>query len=212
MMRGKLITIEGSEGAGKSTALKFIQHYFANNGRQFVSTREPGGTELAEEIRKVLLHPASVEKMAPETELLLMFASRAQHIANLVRPALDAGKWVISDRYIDASYAYQGGGRQINVQQISALDKLIVADLYPDLTLLFDIPADIGLARTDHRGTSKDRIEQEKIDFFERVRNAYLDRAQQDPKRIKIIDASKPLEDVQKQICNVLDDFTASQL
>lgn len=210
MSRGKLITIEGSEGAGKSTAVKYIQAYFAQHHLPFVLTREPGGTELAEEIRQVLLHPESSEKMAGETELLLMFASRAQHITALVKPAIEAGQYVISDRYVDASYAYQGGGRQLNMQQIKVLDELIVGALQPDMTLLFDIPVDLGLARTRNRASGKDRIEHEKIEFFERVRHVYLERAKQDPARIKIIDASQSIENVQMQIRTELDKFFAS--
>lgn len=216
MMRSKFITIEGTEGAGKSTALQFIQdylkHYFSYFKKahvEIVLTREPGGTETAEQIRQVLLHPAGTESMQPETELLLMFASRAQHVTHLIRPALQSGKWVVSDRYVDASYAYQGGGRGIDMNQIKILDQLVVGDFYPDLTLLLDIPADLGLARAEKRGLGKDRIEQEKIDFFMRVRNVYLERAKQDPKRIKIIDASQQLSAVQEQISNVLDEFLA---
>jgi len=207
MMRGKLITIEGTEGAGKSTALQFIQDYLALAKKETVLTREPGGTEIAEEIRKLLLHPPSSEIMGPKTELLLMFASRAQHINQCILPALQTGNWVVSDRYVDASYAYQGGGRGIPVHQIKTLDQLIVGDLYPDLTLLLDVPADLGFARAEKRGSPKDRIEQEKIDFFVRVRNAYLERAKQDAKRIKIIDASLDLPAVQNQIRKVLDEF-----
>jgi dTMP kinase len=209
MIRGKFITIEGTEGAGKSTALHHIQTYLAKTNNDILLTREPGGTELAEEIRKVLLHPASTETMAPETELLLMFAGRAQHISQCILPALKAGKWLVSDRYIDASYAYQGGGRGIDSHQIETLDNLIVGNLYPDLTLLLDVPADLGLARTETRGSQKDRIEQERIDFFIRVRNVYLARAKQDPNRIKIIDASQSLPLVQDQMSRVLDAFMA---
>lgn len=205
MTRGKFITIEGTEGAGKSTALHFIQEYLEHAHREVVITREPGGTEIAEEIRKVLLHPARLETMQPETELLLMFAGRAQHISQCILPALNEGKWVISDRYVDASYAYQGGGRGMDIQQIKTLDTLVVGDLYPDLTLLLDIPADQGMKRTENRGSQKDRIEQEKMSFFERVRDVYLERARQDPKRIKVIDASQSVEHVQAQIKKVLD-------
>ena len=206
MTRGKFITIEGTEGAGKSTALHYMQTYLAQAGKAILLTREPGGTELAEEIRNILLHPTSTEPMVPITELLLMFAGRAQHISQCILPALQTGKWVVSDRYIDASYAYQGGGRKMDGSQIAMLDKLIVGDLYPDLTLLLDIPADLGVARTEKRG-HKDRIEQERIDFFMRVRDSYLERAKQDPTRIKIIDASQSLPLVQDQIGKALDDF-----
>lgn len=212
MMRGKFISLEGSEGAGKSTALDFIKGYFARTQREVVFTREPGGTEIAEEIRHVLLHRPSEEIMRPETELLLMFASRAQHVQACIEPALRAGRHVVSDRFIDASYAYQGGGRGINQQQIAMLDKLVVGDTYPDLTLLLDVPVEIGVLRTEKRGGQKDRIEKEQIDFFERVRQAYLLRAKEDPARIKIIDASQPLTVVQLQIQETLDAFFSRQL
>lgn len=207
MKRGTFITIEGTEGAGKSTALQFIQSYLTKAGKEVVVTREPGGTVVAEEIRKILLHPMNSETIQPETELLLMFAGRAQHISRCILPALQSGKWVISDRYIDASYAYQGGGRGIDFYHIKALDKLVVGNFYPDLTLLLDVPAEIGFARAEKRSPIRDRIEQEKIDFFLRVRSVYLDRAKQDPNRIKIIDASLALPVVQANIGKALDTF-----
>lgn len=207
MTRGQFITIEGTEGAGKSTALQFIKDYLSEANKTVVMTREPGGTEIAEEIRRVLLYPASTEKMSPETELLLMFASRAQHIEHCILPALQKGQWVVSDRYVDASYAYQGGGRQMDSHQIKVLDKAIVGEHYPDLTLLLDIPAELGFLRTEKRGAQKDRIEKERMDFFVRVRNAYLDRAKEDPKRIVIIDASLDLPLVQQQMKAALDAF-----
>jgi len=204
MKRGKFITIEGTEGAGKSTAIQFIRDELVRDGHDVVLTREPGGTEIAEQIRNVLLHTASAEVMQPETELLLMFAGRAQHIASCIEPALQAGKWVVSDRYVDASYAYQGGGRGLSKQKIEALDTLVVDKHYPDLTILLDLPASLGFSRAVKRTSQRDRIEQEKIDFFERVRNAYLERAKQDPARIKIIDASKDIPAVQAQLRDVL--------
>ena len=212
MMQGKFITIEGSEGAGKSTALAFIREYFAKAHIDVILTREPGGTPIAEEIRKILLHQSHTETLQPETELLLMFACRAQNIAHCILPALQSGKWVVSDRYVDASYAYQGGGREMDAHDIEAIDNIVVDDLYPDLTLLLDVPVETGFARADKRGTQKDRIEQEKIEFFDRVRAAYLERAKQDPARIKIIDASQPLDMVQEQIHKVLDEFRMRQL
>lgn len=210
MTNTKFITIEGTEGAGKSTALKFISDYLTRHQQDFILTREPGGTPIAEEIRKILLYPAIEESIEPQTELLLMFAGRAQHIGNLIRPALVSGKWVVSDRYVDASYAYQGGGRGLDFDQVKVLDELVVAGLYPKLTLLLDLPAELGLKRTVNRGLAKDRIEQEKINFFIRVRNAYLERAKQDPKRIKIIDASQTLQQVETQIYNVLSEYINS--
>ncbi len=211
MRKGKFITVEGTEGAGKSTALKFIQDFLEQNGKQIVLTREPGGTPFAEEVRNLLLHAKTTEKIEPETELLLMFAGRVQHIAQCILPTLQTGKWIVSDRYIDASYAYQGGGRGISHHYIHKLDRLAVGHIYPDLTLLLDIPADLGMQRAEKRGVQKDRIEQERMDFFVRVRQAYLDRAKQDPNRIKIIDASKSLADVETQIHQVLTEFLVNK-
>lgn len=207
MTRGKFITIEGTEGAGKSTVIKFVNAFLTKENIKVILTREPGGTKLAEEIRHILLHPQSSEFIQPETELLLMFAGRNQHIHNYILPALQTGNWVVSDRFIDASYAYQGGGRGINTHFIKSLDKYVVGNLYPDLTLLLDVPPDVGASRAEERGGLKDRIEHEKIDFFVRVREGYLDRAQQDPKRIKVIDASLALSEVQRQITHVLTEF-----
>jgi len=204
MRPGKLITIEGIEGAGKSTAVASIRAYLATHHIDPVLTREPGGTEIAEEIRKVLLHSVSNEKMQPQTELLLMFACRAQLISHLIKPTLQSGTWVISDRYVDASYAYQGYARGIDLAYIEQLDKMIVGDLYPDLTFLLDVPVELGLKRAEQRGNGKDRIEQEKVDFFTRVRDGYLQRAAQAPDRIKIINASETPDQVVAQITNIL--------
>jgi dTMP kinase len=209
MRQGKFITIEGTEGAGKSTARSFIVNYLEKAGFSVVSTREPGGTDIAEEIRHVLLHRVNNENMLPQTELLLMFASRAQHIHHCIEPALNAGQWVVSDRYVDASYAYQAGGRGLEMRFIAELDNYVVNKHYPDLTLLLDIPAELGIMRTEQRGSKKDRIEQEKIDFFKRVRAAYLERANKDPQRIKVIDASQALAVVEIQIHEVLSTFLA---
>jgi len=210
MTRGKFISIEGSEGAGKSTALQFIQQYLAQAQIEAVVTREPGGTAVAEDIRQVLLHAPHTETMLAETELLLMFAGRAQHLQHCILPALQKGLWVISDRYVDASYAYQGGGRGMDKANIQWLEQWIVASHIPDLTLLLDIDAQLGLSRAEKRGAQKDRIEQEKIDFFVRVREAYLERAKRYPKRIKIIDADQSLPDVQAAIKHELDLFIQS--
>lgn len=207
MSQGKLISIEGTEGAGKSTALQFIKQYLLDANIDVVWTREPGGTEFAEEIRKLILNPGQFEDVAPETELLLMFAARAQHLNKLILPALNEGRWVASDRFIDASYAYQGGGRGIDMKYITMLDQWIVNSTYPSLTLLLDIAPQQGFERAEKRGTQKDRIEQEAIDFFIRVREVYLQRAKQDPERIKVIDASVPLYAVESQIRDALDAF-----
>lgn len=200
MSQPRLITIEGTEGAGKSTALSFIRDYFAAVNRQAVFTREPGGTQLGEAIRELLLHANHHENIQPETELLLMFAARAQHIQQVIQPALAAGQWVVSDRYVDASYAYQGGGRGIPLADIAVLDKQIVKNCYPVLTLLLDVAPEVGFERTTLRQGGKDRIERESIDFFKRVRQVYLDRAKQDPVRMKVIDASRDLTAVQQQM------------
>lgn len=207
MAEGKFISIEGTEGAGKSTALQFIKQYLTKNHIDVVWTREPGGTEVAEEIRRLVLHPMSFEEIEPETELLLMFAARAQHMKKYILPALGAGKWVASDRFIDASYAYQGGGRGIDESYIVMLDKWIVGPVYPQLTLLLDVSPHQGFERAEKRGTDKDRIEQEQMDFFVRVRDVYLERARQDPDRVKVIDASVPIFAVENQIRDALDEF-----
>lgn len=197
------ITLEGSEGVGKSTALSFIRDYWVEKKLDFIITREPGGTELGESIRNLLLHHAS-EKILPETELLLMFAARAQHIAHVIQPALKANKIVVSDRFTDASFAYQGGGRCMDVKKIEFLSSWIQDDCVPTLTILLDAPVDIGLSRIENRG-HKDRIEQEKEDFFERVRQAYLARARAFPGRFVVIDAMQSLEAVQQEIKKALD-------
>ncbi len=208
--KGFFLTIEGTEGVGKSTALKYIQDCLTQAGKNFIVTREPGGTGIAEQIRHVLLTPNSEETMIPETELLLMFASRVQHLHRVILPALAAGDWVVSDRFVDASFAYQGGGRGIDVARIELLEKWLLQDLKPDLTLLFDAPAQIGLERAKHRG-AQDRIEQEKIDFFERVRAGYLGRMQQDKKRFRLIDATQSLECVQEELKKILDEVVGGR-
>ena len=210
MLQGKLISVEGVEGAGKSTVMQFIKTYFSKAGIAVEFTREPGGTPLAEQIRHVLLHPEIDEVIEPKTELLLMFAGREQHIKQRILPWLTAGKWVVTDRYIDATYAYQGGGRQMDTQFIADLDQHIVGDLYPALTLLLDLPPELGFERTATRADGKDRIENEKIDFFKRVRSMYLLRATQQPERIKIVDASQSLQHVEEQVATLLDAFLAS--
>ncbi len=201
---GIFLTIEGIEGVGKSTAVQFIQEYLTQKNKKFIITREPGGTEIAEKIREILLTPNSEEKITPDTELLLMFASRSQHIHHVILPALKAGKWVVSDRFVDASYAYQGGGRQLDMKFLQQLDEQIVHSLKPNATILLDASPEIGLARAKHRGP-QDRIEQEKVDFFERVRTGYLARASKEPKRFHVIDATKPVESVQNEIKTILD-------
>jgi dTMP kinase len=193
-MTGKLITLEGSEGAGKSTVLATVRELLAARGIDALVVREPGGTPAGEEIRKVLLDTAH-HGLCAESELLLMFASRAQLVRELVRPALAAGRWVLSDRFTDASFAYQGGGRGQPFERIADLESWAADGLKPDLTLLLDLPVADGLKRASGRG-SADRIEMEHADFFERVRAAYRARAASEPARFRIIDAGRPLDAV----------------
>lgn len=195
---GLFITLEGPEGAGKSTNRDYLAELLGAAGREVVLTREPGGTPLAERIREILLAPAA-EPMAVDTELLLMFAARAQHLAQVVRPALARGALVLCDRFVDATYAYQGGGRGVPVDRIATLEKFVLGDLQPDLTLVFDLPVEIGLARAARRG-ALDRFEQEQRAFFEAVRQTYLQRAQAVPERYRIIDASRSLAEVQADL------------
>jgi dTMP kinase len=204
--KGFFLTIEGIEGVGKSTALKYIENYLTTHQQDYILTREPGGTRIAEELRQILLTPHGDEIISSDTELLLMFACRSQLMTNVILPALKAGKCVVSDRFVDASYAYQGGGRQMNMQQIAMLDQWIVDGVKPNVTILLDAPPEIGLARAKHRG-AHDRIEQEKIDFFERVRAAYLQRAKEEASRFRIIDATQPLVEVEKQLQNILNEL-----
>jgi dTMP kinase len=198
MSSGKFITIEGGEGVGKSTQIGRLRDFVASAGTEVVVTREPGGTRRAERIRELLLE-TSDEAMPSTCELLLMFAARCTHIENVIRPALARGAWVICDRFTDATYAYQGGGRGLPLEHIAALEQMVQGALRPDLTLLLDAPLDVSAARASARnaaaGTS-DRFEQERREFFERVRNAYLDRARQEPERFAVIDATLSLEAV----------------
>ena len=202
VQRGRFITVEGTEGVGKSTNIDFLCNLLKARGIEIVLTREPGGTPLAEELRALLLSPRD-ERVSEDTELLLMFAARAQHIENVIRPALDRGAWVISDRFTDATFAYQGGGRGIDYEHISLLEKLVQHGLHPDLTLLLDLDVDVGLKRASAR-SEPDRFEQEKIDFFSKVRDAYLQRAKNEPQRFAIIDASVSLPEVQQQIASAV--------
>ncbi len=197
------ITFEGIEGVGKTTQLKFMADKLTQAGISVLVTREPGGTPMGEEIRDVLLKHRH-ERVAPLTELLLMFAARAQHVDTVIRPALERGRWVLCDRFIDATYAYQGGGRGAPIETIRGLDYWILGDFQPTYTLLFDAPVEVGLQRMKNRGAT-DRFEQEKIEFFERVRETYLSRATQDLKRYKIIDADQSLKAVQAEVSSFVD-------
>ena len=204
-MQGKFITIEGTEGVGKTTNIEFIQHWLNRRGVEFVSTREPGGTPLAEEVRELLLTPRE-EKIGDSTELLLMFAGRAQHLDQVILPALDSGTSVLFDRFTDASYAYQGFGREMDCSLITELEQIVQGDLRPDLTLTLDIPVEIGLKRASER-SAPDRFEQEQIEFFDRVRQGYLKIAEENPERCAVIDASQSLDEVQASIEVVLKNF-----
>jgi dTMP kinase len=206
-MSGRLITLEGGEGAGKSTVLEAVRARLENHGIAVVVTREPGGTALGEAVRAIVLDPARRDLCA-ESELLLMFAARAQLVHELIRPALDAGRWVLSDRFTDASYAYQGGGRGQPEQRIAELEQWAAA-MRPDLTLLLDVPVAVGLARAGNRGQA-DRIEQENGDFFERVRATYRARAAAEPERFRVIDASRPFAEVRAAACAAIDTFVAA--
>lgn len=196
--KGKFITIEGSEGVGKSTNIAFIQDYLGKSNIELLTTREPGGTPFAEQIRDLLLTKRE-EKISETSELLMMFAARAQHLEKVILPAIKEGKWVLCDRFTDSSYAYQGGGRGMSYELISKLEALVQGELQPDFTLYLDIDVKLGLARAQQRA-ELDRFESEKLDFFERVRAAYLERAATDSSRIKVIDASQSLKQVQCDI------------
>lgn len=197
-MNGLFITLEGPEGAGKSTNRDFIASRLRERGVEVLLTREPGGTPLAERIRELLLAPSD-ESMAVDTELLLMFAARAQHLDRVIRPALKAGQVVLCDRFTDATYAYQGGGRGVSMARIAELERFVQGSLRPDLTLVFDLPVEVGLQRAAARGRL-DRFEQEDRSFFDAVRQTYLERAAQAPERYRVIDAAKPLADVQSYL------------
>lgn len=197
-MRGRFITLEGSEGAGKSSNLIYIEQRLRQAGIDLICTREPGGTALGEAIRELLLDHRNTS-MLDDTELLLMFAARSQHLHELIIPALERGQWVLCDRFTDASYAYQGGGRGIPFERIATLEQWVQGNLRPDLTLLLDIPVEQGLQRASAR-SEPDRFEREQAEFFLRVREAYLQRARAEPARYRIIDAGQPLQQVQAEL------------
>lgn len=205
MSRGLFITLEGIEGAGKSSNLSHVQSLLARTGRDVVVTREPGGTALGERIRELLLHSRDVD-ISADTETLLIFAARADHLQKLVSPALAQGKSVVCDRFTDATFAYQGGGRRVAHERIATLETWVQGELRPDLTLLFDVAAKIGLERAGSR-SSPDRFEREDREFFERVRQTYLDAARRDPTRIRVIDASANPAEVRSQVDRVMEDF-----
>jgi len=202
MIRGKFITLEGGEGVGKTTNLHFIKDYIEEHSIPVIITREPGGTPLAEKIRQLLLDNDS-EAVSETAELLLIFAARAQHIKHVIEPALAQGTWVICDRFTDATYAYQGGGRNMRISTIEALENWVQGSLRPDLTILLDAPVEIGLERARQR-SEFDRFESEKTNFFEQVRRAYLLQLELNPQRIKLIKANQPLIDVQKALLDLI--------
>ncbi len=206
-MSGKFITIEGLEGVGKSTCIESIHAQLKTLGKKVIVTREPGGTALAERIRNAVLDP--VDEDVPEVcELLLVFAARSANVTNCIRPALEAGHWVVSDRFTDATYAYQGGGRGLSREAIGTLEDLVQEGLKPDLTLLLDAPISVGRERADARNQEQpeadDRFEREDVDFYEKVRGVYLDLARAEPKRIKVIDATLSVAEVKQAIADVI--------
>ncbi|WP_237056596.1 dTMP kinase [Microbulbifer sediminum] len=197
-VRGKFITLEGGEGVGKSTNLRFVTGWLQEQGIPFVQTREPGGTPLAEQLRELLLSRRE-EPVDPTAELLMVFAARAQHLAEVILPALARGEWVICDRFTDATYAYQGGGRQLDWDLIALLEQTVQGDLRPDRILLLDLDPELGLERAARTGAA-DRFESEQLEFFRRVREAYRSRAEADPDRYAVIDAGQSLERVQADL------------
>lgn len=200
---GRFITVEGSEGVGKTTNMQFIAEYLSERGRTVISTREPGGTPVAEQIRDVLLGTA-LGSMTDHCELLLMFAARADHVEQVIRPALERGDWVLCDRFTDATYAYQGGGRGMNEDDIAALESLVLRGLAPDLTILLDASPEVARARRSARGIS-DRFEAEEAAFFARVRQKYRAIAEREPQRVRRVDASGSLEEVQSALADLID-------
>lgn len=203
--KGRFITVEGGEGVGKSTNMAFVREWLESRGIEVVSTREPGGTPLAEEIRALLLTPRE-EVVDSDAELLLMFAARAQHLNTFIRKNLQEGRWVLSDRFTDATYAYQGGGRGMDSKKIAILEQLVQGNMRPDLIILLDLAVDTGRLRAEKRG-ALDRFEAESIAFYQRVRDTYLDRARANPDRYKIVDASGSLAEVQQGIGQVMEFF-----
>ena len=208
--RGKFITFEGVEGAGKTTNIAYIAEAIKSHGVDILLTREPGGTMVGEAIREILISN-ELPDMHPDTELLLMFAARAEHLQQKIIPALASGQWVLCDRFTDASYAYQGAGRGIEKSKIQRLETLVQDTLRPDYTFLFDLEADIGLARANNRG-EMDRFEQQHIDFFNRVRSEYLSLAKTQPQRYRLINAEYDLHTVQKQIKHYLDEIITAEI
>ena len=205
MKKNLFITLEGIEGAGKSTVIDFIENFITSSGYDVVKTREPGGTAIGEQIREILLNKNN-DKLTDDTELLLIFAARAQHLSEIILPNLTSNKIVLCDRFIDASYAYQGAGRGIEQSKINLLENWVMPDIKPDLTFLLDLDPKIALERTNKR-SDEDRFESEDIHFFEKIRQHYLERAENEPERFRVINSELSLEDVQEQIKNILKDM-----
>ena len=201
-MRGKFITLEGMDGAGKSSHVAWIADWLRARGHRVFVTREPGGTPLGEQLRELVLN----EPMDLRTEALLVFAARQEHLVKRIRPALDAGQWVVSDRFTDATYAYQGGGRRLSTHALEDLEQWVHGDFQPDVTLYFDLSVEVARARLAAMQSSLDRFEREDAGFFERVRSVYLERARRNPDRIHVIDASKSLDEVKKSVEDLLID------
>ena len=206
MYKGKFITIEGTEGAGKSTNIQYVQDYLQAKNIHFIATREPGGTAIGEKIRDLLLDKQNTS-LCEDAELLLMFAARSQHLHELIIPALNAGTWVLSDRFTDASYAYQGGGRGLSWNKIAQLEQWVQGDLRPDATILLDVPVEQGMERVRKRGET-DRFEEEHISFFKRVRETYLKLARENPQRFHVIDTQPPIDEVYQQLGKVMEKLT----
>lgn len=204
MQRGKFITVEGIDGAGKSTHLAWLERFLQDKGLEVVVTREPGGTTLGEALRQLLLDHR--QEMHPETEALLMFAARREHLDKVILPALDRGAWVVSDRFTDASFAYQGGGRGVAQSKLENLEQWVQAELSPDLTVYFDVPVIVGRERLQSTRVA-DRFEMESNLFFERVRQAYLQRARQFPQRIRVVDGSQSLAEVKTAVAKIMEDI-----
>ena len=210
MGKGLFITVEGPDGAGKSTQMAFLETQIGKYGYEVVVTREPGGTELGERLREILLQGSTIQ-ISNNSELLLMFAARMQHIEQVIRPALEQGQCVLCDRFTDATFAYQGGGRGIDPRRIEELQNWVQQGLDPDLTFLLDVPVATGLSRTRSRGSDKDRFEKQELDFKEAVRNSYLDLAKQFPQRICRIDASVSIAEVQVHLTGELARFLGQE-
>lgn len=203
---GAFITVEGSDGAGKTTQMDFIEGWLSEHGIEVVRTREPGGTALGERLRELLLHETDIP-ISADTELLMVFAARRQHLEELILPALESGRWVLSDRFTDATYAYQGAGRGVSEARIAELEQWVQQGLSPDLTLVLDVDPQVAVARSEGRSDSDDRFEREAMAFKQAVRHCYLDRAGREPVRIRRVDAGESLPRVQRQIVRELESF-----